>query len=81
MEHDESERLRELIGLLHGLRRRIRALSVAVVLMALAMLLTAAAVFGQQVDYFGRDPLLFGGAGFGAALLGFGFGWFAGRRA
>ncbi|MHB1038431.1 MAG: hypothetical protein ACYC35_28790 [Pirellulales bacterium] len=63
-----------------AIQRRLRRLTVAVFLMALALLLCAAAIFGQLVNYFASDPLLYGGATAGAAVTGFVFGWLA-RRA
>jgi hypothetical protein len=68
-------------SVLQSVRRRLRQLTVAVVLMTLALFLMCAAVFGNLVNWFGRDPALFGGSLAGAAILGFLFGWFArGRR-
>jgi len=72
------DRLNEL---LESVRRRLRALSVAVILMALVLALTVAAVFGQLVNYFAGDPLLIGSVSIGAALLGFFVGWIARRTA
>jgi hypothetical protein len=65
---------------LQPVRRRLRQLTVAVVLMALALFLTCAAVFGNLVNWFARDPALFGGSLAGAAVVGFLFGWFARGR-
>ena len=64
-----------------ALGRRLRVLTVAVILLTLAALLLTMSVYGSLVNYFSTDALLFGGATVGAALLGFGFGWFARRRA
>jgi len=64
-----------------AIQRRLRRLTVAVTLMALVWAITCATVFGNLVNYFGRDPLMIGSALIGAALLGFGFGWVARRRA
>lgn len=65
---------------IEALQRRIDRLTVAVVLMALITLLSTAVVFGQLVNWFAGDALLQGGVSIGGALVGFGFGWFAGRR-
>jgi len=66
---------------LEPVRRRLRQLTVAVVLMTLALFLTCAADFGRLVNWFAGDPLLYGGSLAGAAVVGFLFGWFArGRR-
>ncbi len=76
-----APRLDDPAWLLHSLRRRLRQLTVAVVLMTLALFLTCAAVFGHLVNYFSGDPALYGGSLAGAAIVGFLFGWFArGRR-
>ena len=66
---------------LAAVERRLRRLTVAVMLMTLVLILTVAAVFGELVNYFGGDAMLFGGTSIGAALMGFGFGWMARRRA
>lgn len=65
---------------LESMHRRLRRLVVAVTLLALAVFLLAAIQYGSLVNYFAGDTLLYGGTLTGAALLGFGFGWFAGRR-
>jgi hypothetical protein len=54
-------------------------LSVVVSLMTLALFVTVAAVFGNLVNYFNSDILLWGGCTAGAAVAGFFFGWFARR--
>lgn len=69
-----------MVELLESIRRRLGRLLVAVSLMTLALILTAAAVFGHLVTYFGRDVMLWGGSTAGAAVLGFVFGWFARRK-
>ncbi len=61
-----------------SVRRRLRQLTVAVVLMTLALFLTCAAVFGYLVNYFSLDPILYGGVTAGAAILGFIVGWITG---
>ncbi len=66
---------------IRSIQARLRALTVAVWILALAVLLTGAAVFGNLVNYFAGEPLMFGGASVGAALLGFAFGWLARRAA
>jgi hypothetical protein len=81
MDDRDSVQQQDLELGLGPVRRRLRQLTVAVVVMALALFLTCAAVFGRLVNYFGGDEALFGGAAIGAAILGFLFGWFArGRR-
>ncbi len=71
----------EVLSLLESIRGRVWALTMAVAVMALSLLLTAAAVFGSLVNYFGGDVMLFGGISVGAAVLGFAFGWAARRSA
>ena len=71
----------DALSLLQQLHRRVQRLTVAVVVLILAVLLNTAAIYGDLVNYFGRDRMLQGGAAAGAAALGFLFGWFArGRR-
>lgn len=62
------------------IRGRLRTLTVLVALLALILFLTVAAVFGQLIEYFGFDPMLFGGATMGAAVLGFCIGVWIGRK-
>ncbi len=69
----------ELEDRIVAIQKRLRRVAVAVFVMALALLLCAAAIFGQLVNYFAGDPLLYGGATAGAAVTGFIFGWFAKR--
>lgn len=65
---------------LEALQRRIDRLTVAVILMALITFISTAVVFGQLVNWFAGQTILQGGVSLGGTLLGFGFGWFAGRR-
>jgi uncharacterized RDD family membrane protein YckC len=88
MNEPDQPRHEELHELLSALHRRVQKLTVAVVFMAMAVLLLtaavlllAAALLGSLVNYFGGDPMLFGAASVGAALLGFACGWFARKRA
>jgi hypothetical protein len=77
----DPETQTDAVTLLQQLHRRVRRLTVAVVVLVLAVLLNTAAIYGDLVNYFGRDRMLQGGAAMGAAVLGFLFGWFArGRR-
>jgi hypothetical protein len=71
----------ELQKAVETLAKRVRALTVAVILMSLALFLLAAAVFGDLVNYYAFDPMLVGGVAAGCALVGFGVGWFAGKKA
>jgi len=81
MNEPNQDRHDELHDSVLALHKRVQRLTVAVVLMAMALLLLAAAVFGSLVNYFAGDPLLLGGVSVGAALLGFACGWFARKRA
>jgi len=71
----------ELQELLESVRRRLRTLTIAVLLLILAVMLCAAAIFGNLLNYFGNDSMLSGGIFIFAAALGFALGWFAGRKA
>jgi hypothetical protein len=75
---DSLECLRDL---LISVRRRLGKLTVAVLLLCLAVMLCAAAIFGNLLNYFGGDSMLGGAIFCVAALLGFGLGWYAGRKA
>jgi hypothetical protein len=81
MTEADSDHKRELRDVLGAVETRVRRLTVAVVLMALASFLLVAAVLGELVNYGFRDMPFFAAVGVGAAVVGFAFGWFAGRRA
>jgi hypothetical protein len=66
--------------LLPQVAARLRALTIAVTLLALAVLLLFAAQYGSLVNFWYGDALFFGATSIGAALVGFAFGFFAGRR-
>lgn len=66
---------------IEAIQRRLARLIFSVSLMTLVLILTVAAVFGNLVNYFSGDVLMWGGATTGAAILGFVLGWFARRRA
>jgi len=70
----------EMTYLLESVRRRLHRLTVVIVLLVLVLMLTVAVVFGNLVEYFACDAMLLGGVSIGAAVLGFGLGYFAGRR-
>jgi hypothetical protein len=74
---DDHERLLEAM---ESVKRHLRLLIVFVSLMTLALILTVSAVFGNLVNYFSGDVMMWGGATAGAAVLGFLFGWFARRK-
>ena len=84
--NDEASRVgpnreEELQEAIRFIRRRLGLLIVSHYVMALALAITVAAVFGWLVDYHSNDPLMYGGCLAGAAALGFLFGWIARRRA
>ena len=81
MNDPDRNQQREDHEILGSLERRVRRLTVAVVLMALGLFLLTAAVLGELVNYGFSDMPFFAAVGVGAALVGFAFGWFAGRRA
>jgi hypothetical protein len=56
-------------------------LTVAMILVVLIFAMQTAALYGSLVNYWAGDAWFYGGTSLGAALLGFGFGWFAARRA
>jgi hypothetical protein len=66
---------------LRKVSRRLRVLTIAVILLALVVAMLSLEVYGSLVNYWNGDAAFFGGTSLGAALLGFGFGWFARRRA
>jgi|GEM_PF-2720637 len=70
----------DLLEAIASMRRQLVRLTVVVSLMALALFVTVAAVFGNLVNYFNSDILLWGGSTAGAAVAGFFFGWFARRK-
>jgi membrane associated rhomboid family serine protease len=78
MSANDPRQPQDLAKSLQSVRWWLRGLTVAVLLMTLALLLTVAAVFGSLVNYFDGDASLFGGVAVGAAVLGFGFGLLAG---
>ena len=67
--------------LLKSVRSRLRTLTVVTMLLALAVFLSVATVFGYLVNYFAVEALLRGAVIGGVAVLAFFFGWLAGRRA
>jgi len=70
----------QLLDGIESIKRHLRRLIVSVSLMVLALILTVAAVFGNLVNFFGGDSLMWGGATAGAAVLGFVVGWLARRK-
>ena len=60
--------------------RRVRRLTVAVIVMALAQFVLTGIVLVYLIDFHAEEPLMYTGASIGAALVGFALGWFARRR-
>ena len=71
----------ELRGLLLSIRRRLRGLTLVIFVMALMLVITFAAQFGELVNWFAADAFMYGAATAGAALLGSAVGWIARRWA
>ena len=80
MSDNDASRQQEILRGLESLGARMRRLVVAVVLMALALFLTVSVVFGYLVEFHAGEALLRGAVAASAAIVGFGFGFFAGRR-
>jgi hypothetical protein len=78
MSHDDRQS--DVARRLEALQRRLSWLTSVVAAMVLVLILSTSAVYGSLVNYFDGDAALFGGTTVGAAALGFGIGWFAGRR-
>lgn len=62
------------------IRRRLRTLTVLVAILSLMVALSAAALFGNLLDYFGYEPILWGGVTLGVAFAAFGVGFWVGRK-
>jgi len=77
MNAPDPNRQEEIYEALQSVRRRVRGLTVAVVLLVLMVVLLTASVYGYLINFMAGDAALFGGSTIGAALLGFAFGWFA----
>jgi len=54
---------------------------VAVILLILFFAMQCVAFYGSLVNFWNGDAWFYGGTSIGAALLGFGFGWYAARKA
>ncbi len=70
-----------IVRLLRSVWRRLGWLMVAVLVMMLFWMVTIMTIFGSLATYFGGDPLFLGGCFIATALVGFGFGFIAGRWA
>jgi hypothetical protein len=69
----------QVLQSLESVRAWLRRLIIAVVFLALATSLTMAVVFGYLLDFHAGEAAVRGGVPVGTAVLGFGFGLFAGR--
>lgn len=77
---DEQPRFEPRDEVIVAIRRRLQRLTVAVVIMALAMFVSTAVIVGQLATYFAGEPVALWAEGMVLALVGFALGWFAGRR-
>jgi uncharacterized membrane protein YkvI len=68
-----------LLSELAAIRRRLKWLTTAVFLVAFALLLVVASVFGAIVDFHTGESKLVAGACTGGTVMGFLFGWLARR--
>ncbi|MFH1923538.1 MAG: hypothetical protein ABIP48_27070 [Planctomycetota bacterium] len=80
MNDSESNQARELREILLPLEKRVRTLTVTVILLVLAVFLLTATVLCELANYFGVDRLRFDAASVGGVVLGFAVGWFARKR-
>ena len=81
MNDTRGDRLADIAEALDSVRRRLRSLTVAVIVMTLVLFLTVAAVYGYLAEFHSWEGLLVGASAGGAGLLGFAVGWFARRIA
>ena len=81
MNDSDLNRPENLQETLQILAKRVRRLTMAVIIMALALFVLTGIVLVYLVDFHAEDPLLYGGASIGTALVGFLLGWFARRKA
>jgi MFS-type transporter involved in bile tolerance (Atg22 family) len=79
--NDDVQRHAEILTALKNVRRRMKVLTVAVILMALAVFAMAGTVFGFLTNYFSGEGMMYGSSLVGAAMVSFWCGWFARRRA
>ena len=80
MNDDDSKQSDELPKMLRSVRRWLRVVTVAVILLMLLLVMMFSLQFGSLVNWFAGEAMLQGGVTVGAALLGFAFGWVARRR-
>jgi hypothetical protein len=71
----------DCLNQLQRISRRLRVLTIVIIVLALLFAIQSVAVYGSLVNYWNGDAAFYGGTSLGAALLGFGFGWFGRRRA
>lgn len=80
MAEQEQDRTKEILELTRSVRKRLGALTVAVLLMVLAVFLCSAASFGELIEYHAGDGLLLSGIGILSGVAGFVLGFIAGRK-
>jgi hypothetical protein len=70
-----------MLQTLRSVRTRLRVLTVVLIVMAMLLTATLAAVVGELVNYFAGDTLVFGAMAGAGVVVGFFGGWIARRRA
>ena len=80
MNDSDPNRPEDRREILDALAKRVRRLTVAVILMAMALFVLTGIVLVYLVDYHAEEPLLYGVVSVATALAGFALGWFARRR-
>jgi hypothetical protein len=81
MTNDETKEKNSLLAAWRTVQRQLKILTIAVMLMALAVFVLAGTVFGYLTNYFSGEAVMYGSSLIGAAIIGFWCGWFARRRA
>jgi hypothetical protein len=81
--NDDAQRDAAILTALKNVRRRMKVLTVAVILRALAVFALAGTVFGFLTNYFSGEGMMYGSSLVGAARVSFwcSWSWFAHRRA
>jgi hypothetical protein len=77
MTEPADDRPDETQQLLRSVRRQLGRLSIVLAVMILVLALLTASVYGNLVNYFAGEPLMWGSTLLAAALVGFALGWFA----
>jgi uncharacterized membrane-anchored protein len=74
-----NDRQADIHAKLDAIDRRLRWLTTAVFVVALALLFTVAAIFSVEIDFHYGESLLIASACVGGTAMGFVFGWLAHR--